>query len=156
METFILIPKSMWDNIQSTKKNNPQIPISSPTNFHSVSSTDPDKGERDINEDYIDKILSPVESQAYFYNKRSILEHISKNSRIGFSTTDTITLDGTDTYIRALDFVNELSKPGGQKDTLDENYHSLLSVLKLPRALVRNKHAITSARGDWITTNFSN
>ena len=83
----------------------------------------------------------------------NILEEIRKSSRVQLSQTNTLIVDGSDTGIKANDFIRAVGQSSLQSERhqkkIPVQYRPIIEVLALDPDLVTNPHAIKGSTGRW-------
>ena len=155
---FVLVPLSLWqsnlDKLSDTQTlQNVPINITTPAT-QMITAEEHDAGgagggyTKDEQMSF-DRIMNKVTNFA-LPSKSTILTLMFDNPRVSFSLLDdSIIIDSSNTNIPAQKFLNEIVIQGSKKQ-LPDVYFTLLNLLKVPSHLVKNHHAITKDRGDWI------
>jgi hypothetical protein len=152
MEEFVLIPLSLWkswqnsDQIQSVAPKSVDSKISSNENIKNDSIQKIGNDTEDINHE--ERLLGQL-NNFHLNAKTYLIRSIFKNTRTEVSLNDTIVLDGTDTNVKIIAFVDLLTN-GRTKNHVPDIILSILSILNVPSHIVSNKHAVETNIGDWI------
>lgn len=150
MERFVLIPYSLYQ--QSIESNKQQLGLLD----KQVSQPEPSK--LDINQsrddkNQIDRIhYQLTQSNLQSKTSKEALIKFQNSPRINYSESDTIILDGRDTFVPVVDFFLTIRNP--KKKKFPDVYFPILEASNLEYHYVTNQHAKEIERGNWLPFNF--
>ena len=131
MKQFVLVPASVYNkSVQSvTKQELPKYKTEQPPTYQI------DSLKRDIN-------------KKLFGKADTLKDKILSCSRIKFSNSQTIILDGVDTGVLISDFILHLRRENAD---VPDIYFTLLDAAGISPSLVFNQNAKANDRGRWVS-----